>query len=54
MKYEITNTETLEKIVVETIDAVAAIIEIESDDIEWALEEEGVVETEIHRVVEIA
>lgn len=54
MKYEITNLETLEKIVVETIAEVAAIVEVDADEIEWALEEEGFGETDIHRVVEIA
>lgn len=54
MKYEITNIETLEKTVVETLEAVAAIVEVEADDIEWALEEYGVGTTDVYRVVEIA
>lgn len=54
MQYEITNTETLAKTIVQTIDAVAAMIEVDADEIEWALEDEGMIETDLHRVVEIA
>lgn len=53
MKYEITNLDTSEKIVVETLDEVAAIVEIDADEIAYCLEDMGYGETDTHRVVEI-
>jgi len=53
MKYEITNLDTNEKITVDTLDEVAAIIEIDADDVAYCLEDIGYAETDAHRVVEI-
>lgn len=53
MKYEVTNLDTSEKVVVETLDEVAAMIEIDADDVAYCLEDIGYAETDTHRVVEI-
>lgn len=52
-QFEITTIQTGEKQIVKTLRQVAKVMELEVEDIEWALEEEGVCETDTHRVVEI-
>lgn len=52
-KFEITNTETNEKTVVRSMAKVAEIVELDVEDVEFALEDEGTCATDTHIVVEL-
>lgn len=49
----ITNTETNETQTVQTIEEAAAIMQIDADELEWALEEHGACDTDTHHAEEM-
>ena len=52
-RYEITTIATGQKVIVNTLEEVALIVEVDADEIAWAIEEEGYGSTDEYRVVEV-